>query len=83
MRECHDFVDRRALIFSVDDYSLTRLVEGSFGDLPATRADAAHAEQLALGFGVPRKNITHIHNMEKKTINKFVTNLKKDLRALA
>ena len=60
MSNCLDVAVKKALIFHQDDYSLTRLVYKDFGDLTATKKDAANATKIAHGLGIANKDIIYI-----------------------
>ena len=63
MEECLDFVEKKALIFHQEDYSLAKLAYKEMENLPATKMDANVATQIAQGFGIKNKNITNIEDM--------------------
>ena len=60
MTECMDVVAKKAVIFHQSDFSLTRLKYKGFDDLPNTSKDANNARQLAMGFGIAKKDIIEI-----------------------
>ena len=66
MTKCTKFAAMKAIIIHQDDYSLTKLVYDSFGDIPATKKDAINATHIAHGFGISDKDIIYFENTEVK-----------------
>ena len=83
MSKCVDFAAKKAIILHQSDYSLTRLVEKEFVDLPQTKKDALHATQIAYGFGIAEKDITFIEDMPITAIHKVFNNVKREFIELS
>ena len=70
----------RLWIIQDEDYSVLRSAEGcdKFLNLPATNRDADEIKKLATLVGIPEENIFHFNKSNRKDLNKFYTELKKE-----
>ena len=78
------FGDMRLWIIQDNDYSDLRTANGcdKFLDLPATITDAEEIKKLAKMIGIPEEHIYHFHASNKKDLNKYYTDLKKEYQRL-
>lgn len=79
MTKCIPFAAKKALIIHQSDYSSTRMVHPTFGDLETTKQDAINATHLAHGFGIADRDIVYFNDLDLPTMNKRVNDIKREL----